>query len=279
MSKILVTNLQDTLIPYHENNCRLLNVTISQKEILESLKKQLEPFLRDGNKLAIVTNPENITLEELINIYLNQLIDTLKEYQEQISIYLSGIITNEEDIYTISNFKDYKITTVMEKSNVFNYINNEDSIYCLGKDKNDIGMLKKAIELHGISGLIYNELLDPKYINQNNFITLLANEKIHEMTESEAKIHHLSHVAKVQLEKRLWLNLIEPIKREIEDGLKDHRITYIDIIKEWHLRKQIDLYSTYLAPNILTLEEINYLVSRVNVYNSIHEFNTLVLRK
>ena len=139
-------------------------------------------------------------------------------------------------------------------------------------------MLKKGLEYGGTSSFIYHQLLDPNFINQKSFITLLANERIHTLTEQEAAAHQLSNVAKVQLEKRLWLNLVEPIKREIENELKFEKKTYIDVIKEWYLRKQINSYYTLNRDSKNILNNIDYLVANIKVYNSFHEYNELVLQ-
>ena len=279
MDKILVTSLENTLIPFRAYNCEILygknTNDYYEKKSYEALKNILNPYLEEGNKIVIIGNASYPHVKNDPNIDIFKIREILNKYSELIDIYLIGNITEEQK----EIIKSQDIKHINKKEQVFEHIDLNKKIYCLGNDSEDIELLKRSLKNNAITGIILHRLLDPNFINQRGYVIQLVNEKIRCMVENELSNHHLSNVAKVQLEKRLWMNHSDELKKEILKLLYTGKITYLDVVKEWYLRKEIQYHYQYEdKPNIST-EEMNFLLNNIPVYNSFHEFNELILKR
>jgi len=289
----LVTELEEALIPTTPESYRYLfnTNTPSSKHLFEYLSNELKPFLKNDNELAIVADPYTKDLTTFINTYIKEIYKSLKKYEDQITFYLSGDHSEKEllDLGMLSNhrlellLKDIKpIVLIENKKDVFNHLNQSTPTYCLGSNSSDIGMIKQGYDSLYKPSMIYHRLLDPYYINQNIFVNSLVNERFNYIFEISSAIPGLSQVAKIQRQKRLWLNMKEEMdayRSMLFDKLENHEITYIDVIKEYFLRERIYSYYHLKKMPYPSIEEIDKLVENTKVYNSFHEYNELVLKK
>jgi len=278
MNKILISNLENTLIPSNTHDCELLYGKNTNeyyiKKIYETFINTLNPYFDDGNELVIIGNLSYHHNNEP-NIDITKIHEIFKKYSELINIYIIGEIPEQQkDIANLSNIKH-----IEKKEQVFNDIDLNKKIYCLGNNSEDIELLKKGLKNNASAGIILHKLLDPNFINRPDYINQLINEKIKYLVEDELSKHHLSNVAKVQLEKRIWMNLSEELKKQLIEQLNIGKITYLDIIKEWYLRKEILYHYQYEDRNNFSMEEINFLLSNTKIYNSFHDFYELTLKK
>ena len=124
MTKILITDLQETLIPYSTKSCELLyginTNDYYQQIIYERLKEQLDPFFKMGNKMVIVTSPSHMSLDELIDNDIKTIYATFKEYEDSIEVYLNSHIIPFHNRIPSGYTND--ITFISDKEKVFDYI-------------------------------------------------------------------------------------------------------------------------------------------------------------
>ena len=168
MSKILVADLLDTLIPEQPDslnhlygdrcNVDFVHLTDEVCEYWNKLKylakvdmvNNLRNFLSEGNELVIVSNLGHSGFDDIVNDYIRFLYEHLNEHSDNIKVILMGkdydldthkIIKEGENIYF--DCDGLKIGFVYDKKDACDFIEyKEKDMYVIGNDPiNDSDMI------------------------------------------------------------------------------------------------------------------------------------------
>ena len=205
MKKILVSDLSGTLISNDEKELFWKeNGRFDGERTVKKLIDELELFLNDDNYLYIVSKVDSHEGADFIydNIikYLYKLLEA--DNKEQVkTLFVSHDEVNKsnlKNIFPITNvngrnvFVDMsngaQITFVDKKTDVYDILKQDDmlednSLFAIGDNSNDVDMLEKCIELGGKSSFIE----DYSMLDEEKLISVFINYKTHFKEYKELK--------------------------------------------------------------------------------------------
>lgn len=301
MKKILFTDLFGTLISPSESIAKKYYGSI-EKEI-SLVCNYLNEFLKDGNYIAIVTEPgRHNNFGKVFNRILTD-IDSciLDNLRDNVTYYLQGkgkISIEDNIIKKELNGKQYyigansvKAIAIDKKDEAINdfieSINEKYQIYCIGDSEFDIPMLLKSQELLGNSAIIHTYLnrenRTKKQIIENALYSEYHFQMIKLIEGKNAEEVMLNPVDKQQLEllkereerKQKLYNLLDEGKLDLDMLNKNYSKAMIcEMYRSLNFIGKSNFYENYPFN-----EQVRQSVMDMSCYSSFDEYYSKVLKK
>lgn len=259
MKKIVVSDLIGTIIPtnYLDANYRYYMKEFDIDRMYFHISNSLIQFLKDDNYLIIVSSPgKHGTIDYTFNTLTEKLYLSLYEYKDKIKFYSclerdceTGIerLNNVATIENIngmkiakSKFSDFYSKIIEEKSDVFNFVQNEFDLtncelYSLGDSSFDFNMLLKCQELGGISCVICDDFFEADNVQIiDKYIRLLAAKKgrLKYFRENNREVSNLNTIK--------LFSMMDEERNKMYDELKQEKIDSNEIMRQYFLYRFLD---------------------------------------
>ena len=288
MTKILVADLLDTLIPEQpdtlnflygdRDNVDFIHLTDDVCEYWNKLKylakidmvSELRKYLSEGNELVIVSNLGHSGFDDIVNDYIRFIYEHLNEYSNQIKVILMGkdydldnhkIVNEGKNIYF--DCDGLKIGFVYDKVEAFDFFDCRDKkLHTIGNDPiNDSDMILTGYYKGGDIALIDYDLSKP-FLERVN--------------PDDMRHYIFSLVFQKQLlgyDSRLERRAIHEAYRN--GSLSSVDIYALDDVYTFLNRCCREIQSKYMG----NIDEIEKIVSSFSAYPSFKEYNSRVLMK
>ena len=288
MSKILVADLLDTLIPEQTDslnhlygdrcNVDFVHLTDEVCEYWNKLKylakvdmvNNLRNFLSEGNELVIVSNLGHSGFDDIVNDYIRFLYEHLNEYSDNIKVILMGkdydldthkIIKEGENIYF--DCDGLKIGFVYDKRDAYAFIEyKEKDMYVIGNDPiNDSDMILTGYYNGSNIALIDYDLSKP-FLNK---------------VDSDEIRHYIFSLV---FQKQLLGYDSKTERRLLHDAYRKGILSSVDIYALDDIytilnRCDRDIIKRYIGD----IEQIEKIVNSFKAYSSFKEYNERVLMR
>lgn len=288
MTKILVADLLDTLIPQqpdslnclygNRENIDFIHLTDEVCEYWNKLKylakiemvDELRKFLSDGNELVIVSNLGHSSFDDIVNDYIRFIYEHLNTFSDKIKVILKGkdydldshkIIMDSENIYF--DCDGLKIGFVYDKVDAFNFIEFRDKdLYTIGNDPiNDSDMLLTGYYKGGNIALIDYDLSKP-------FLSKVDSDEIRH------------YIFSLVFQKQLLGYDSKTERRLIHDAYRNGTLSSADIYALDDIYTVLNRCDRNIINRyICNIDEIERIVSSFAAYPSFRDYNKRVLMR
>lgn len=297
MAKILISDLIGTLIPdclqqldyfycvgnyNYRSDSEIFADKVYYKSLFdkafEQTSKQLAEFLRDGNYLKLVTAVDSHdTADFVYNELIVRFAETLKEYEDRISIFLAGRprdldwlskavnLIQKEDSIIATNSNGISAVFIDGKVKVFDSILKEhnlitDRMFVIGDSEGDIPMFVKGIELGARCSIINNYLYSSVGYSEMNTDKVIYNKAVRNIAKMVDDLVRFSYTN--------FDNMSYDEKCLVREKLLDEHWS------EWIYKELEMLYTSLNVGEI----DVNELLKEQEIYDFLERYNNKLIR-